>query len=86
MVGRERLEERAQCSRVENPRGRELPQYRPKFLAQFGDAGVEEALDRFLCLGEVTAVGRVARPFDGEDEVCWGLLAPQRKLSGFCDP
>src|SRR6266446_6223242 len=73
---RQQFEERGQRARVNRHVRGELPQDRPKLVAQLGDAVRDEALEDRACPGEIGAVRRNARPLEREDEVVRSLVVP----------
>src|SRR6202040_1108027 len=68
------FEEAAEVGGVEFFGRRKLPEQRPEMRAKLGDAGIEEALNGVAGFLEHPAVGRKARPLDGEHEA-WRHLA-----------
>src|SRR5712671_2021492 len=73
---RQQFEERGERARVNRHVRGELPQDRPKLVAQLGDAVRDEALEDRACPGEIGAVRRNARPLEREDEVVRSLVVP----------
>ena len=72
----QQVEKGAEVGFVELLGRRELPQYRPKPVAHFRDAGIVEPLDGIPGLGEHTAVGGEPRALDREDEAVRDLAGP----------
>ena len=75
-VVRQQIEKAAEIGFVEFLVRRELPEQGAELAAQFGDAGVEKALDRIARLGEHAAIDRVARTFQGKHEAVRHLRPP----------
>src|SRR5690606_584958 len=83
MVARQELEKCGELVGVELARRGELPVDRTELVAQRGDAAVEKAADRIAGLGEVPAMGGIARPLEGEDEILRRFVAPAREALRF---
>src|SRR5262249_4709384 len=78
----QQLEEAAEIGLVEFLERRELPEQWPEPVAELGDAGIDEALDRVAGLAQDAAVGGEARCLDGEHEAVGHLARPPAEALG----
>ena len=76
------LEKLAEVDFVEFFGRRELPQHRAEPVAKFEHAGVVEALHRVAGLGQHSAIGGEARPFQREHKAVGHLARPLAKALG----